>query len=100
MPTIRLKVSGWLCEEFDAVPVDPGGLPVSIYEGETILEMVCQLPLQHKGLGNILLGKQNLEFGANILVTVNGVFVNPHDRAEARLCDGDEVTLLPVVAGG
>ena len=100
MPIIKLKVSGWLCEEFHAAPLAREGVPVSVYEGETVLEMVRQLPLQHQALRKILSGKQDLEFGADFLIAVNGVFINLHDRAEARLRDGDEVTLLPIVAGG
>jgi molybdopterin converting factor small subunit len=100
MPTIKLKVSGWLSEEFGVAGVHPEELLVSIAEGATILEMVRQLPLQHKFFRKVPFGKPDLEFGADILVTVNGVFVNPHDQAEARLRDGDEVTLLPMVSGG
>ena len=36
----------------------------------------------------------------NVLVVLNGCIVNPYDRAEALLKDGDEVMLLPMFDGG
>jgi thiamine biosynthesis protein ThiS len=34
------------------------------------------------------------------VVVLNGVIVNPHDRSETVLKSGDEVMLLPAMAGG
>ncbi len=35
-----------------------------------------------------------------MLVVLNGVFVNPQDREQTQLKDGDEVMLVPVMDGG
>ncbi len=48
----------------------------------------------------IVFDSENLEFGAEVLVILNGAFVNPQNPAETYLKEGDEVTLLPVVSGG
>ena len=97
---MTLKISGWLHEELDSAWTHPDGLAVSISEGETVLEMVRQLTRENDVVRKFVAEKDELEFGANVLVVLNGVFVNPHDRSETLLKDGDEVTLLPVVAGG
>ncbi len=34
------------------------------------------------------------------LVLLNGVYVEPEDRATTRLCDGDAVAVWPPIAGG
>jgi sulfur carrier protein ThiS len=45
-------------------------------------------------------GHKNLEFGAEVLVILNGAFVNPQNLAETYLQEGDEVMLFAVVSGG
>jgi molybdopterin converting factor small subunit len=94
MPTVTLKVGGWIRESLDATWAHPDGLSVCISEGETVLGMARQLAKQ------IAFEKENLEFGASVVVILNGAFVNPYNPSEALLSDGDEVMLLPVVAGG
>ena len=42
----------------------------------------------------------NLPAGLTHLVLVNGVYVNPSDRATTRLKEGDALAIWPPVAGG
>jgi molybdopterin converting factor small subunit len=100
MPTVTVKISGWLTENLDPSWTHPDGLSVPTGEGETILGMVRQLAAESDVFRKIVFPKDYLEFGADVLVILNGVFVNPYDRSETLLRDGDEVMLLPVVDGG
>jgi sulfur carrier protein ThiS len=98
MPMVRLEVGGWLRERLDATGAHRGNFSVSIPEGETILGMARQLAAQNEVFRKIIFKQE--EFGANVLVILNGIFVNPQNRAETLLKDGDEMMLLPVVDGG
>ena len=100
MPTVRLKVSGWLRHSLDAALAEPDGVSISVREGESIPGMARQVAAQYEGFRRLLIDAEDREFGANVLVILNGAFVNPHDRAEALLREGDEVVLLPVMDGG
>ncbi len=100
MPTVTLKVTGWLRQSLGEALAHPEGLRVSIREGETIPGMARQLAAEHQIFRRLLFEEANQEFGANVLVILNGALVNPHDRAETLLKDGDEVMLLPVMDGG
>ena len=100
MPTVRLKVSGWLRHRLGAALAQPEGLTVSVRDGESIPGMARQLAAQHEVFRALFFDETNQEFGANVLVVLNGSFVNPHDRSETLLKDGDEVMLLPVMDGG
>jgi molybdopterin converting factor small subunit len=100
MPTVTLKVSGWLRQNLGMALAPAEGIPVRVREGESIPGMAGQLAAQHEAFRTLLFDETNQEFGANVLVILNGSFVNPHDRSETLLKDGDEVMLLPVMDGG
>jgi molybdopterin converting factor small subunit len=100
MPTVKLKVAGWLLESLDSAWTNPEGVSVSISDGETISEMARQLAARNDVFRKIVFDKKNSEFGAEVLVILNGAFVNPQDRSETLLKQGDEVMLLPIVDGG
>jgi sulfur carrier protein ThiS len=100
MPTVRLKVAGWLLTSLGSAWMNPEGVSISILEGETISEMARQLALENDSFQKIVFDREGLEFGATVLVVLNGIFVDPNDRLETRLKEGDEVMLLPVVDGG
>ena len=100
MPSVTLKISGWLRQSLGAALARPEGVPVSIREGESIPGMARQLAAQHEIFRRLFFDETDQEFGANVLVVLNGSFVSPHDRSETLLKDGDEVMLLPVMDGG
>jgi len=100
MPTVKLKLAGWPLAGLDAVWTNPEGVSVSISGGETICDMARQLALRDDVFRKIVFDSENLEFGAEVLVILNGAFVNPQNPAETYLREGDEVMLLPVVSGG
>jgi len=100
MPTVRLKVNRWLCQGPSLELTSPGGASISAPEGETILGMVRRLAAEDPGLWKAILDEKTQEIRPNVLVTLNGCLVNPYDRSEALLKEGDEVLLLPNFDGG
>ncbi len=100
MPTVTLKIAGWLRQRVGGVCDSPDAIRVSIEEGASISGMARQLAAQHAIFRTLLFEEADGEFGANVLAVLNGVFVNPQDCAETQLKDGDEVMLLPVMDGG
>ena len=96
---VKLKLCGWLCDYMHAAWAHGDGL-VPVSEGDSILEMCRQLALQDEGFRKIVFDQEDLGFGESVVVVLNGVIVNPHDRSETVLKSGDEVMLLPAMAGG
>lgn len=99
MPMVKLKLCGWLPEYVHA-PWANGDSLVTTREGDTILEMCRRLALEDEGFRQIVFGQDDLGFGGNVLVVLNGVSVNPHDPAGTVLKNTDEVILLPALEGG
>jgi len=96
MVTVKLKVTRWMCQNLNIVLPDSGDMCVSVPEGESILGMVGRLAVEKGGFWKTILE----EIGASIVVVLNGSLVNPHDRAEVVLRDGDELLFLPMFDGG
>jgi sulfur carrier protein ThiS len=96
MVTVKLKVTRWMCQNLNIVLPGPGDMCISVPEGESILGMVGRLAVEKGGFWKIILE----QIGASIVVVRNGSLVNPHDRAEAVLKDGDELLFLPMFDGG
>jgi molybdopterin converting factor small subunit len=85
-----------MCQNLNITPPDPGDIPVSVHDGESVLGLVERLAVEQGGCWKTILR----EIGASILVVRNGSLVNPHDRPEALLRDGDELLFLPMFEGG
>ncbi len=85
-----------MCQNLNATPPDSGEICVSVPEGESILGMVGRLATEKGGLWKTILE----EIGASVIVVQNGSFVNPFDRPEALLKEGDELLFLPMFDGG
>ena len=100
MPTVKLKICGWMRDYLDPRLADPDGSSLSVSEGETILEMGRRLARQDESFRKIVFEESDLQFGASVLVILNCVIVNLHDRSETLLKDGDEVILLSAAGGG
>ncbi len=96
MPLVHLRITRWMCQNLNATPPDSGEICVSVPEGESILGMVGRLATEKGGLWKTILE----EIGASVIVVQNGSFVNPFDRPEALLKEGDELLFLPMFDGG
>jgi thiamine biosynthesis protein ThiS len=100
MATVIVKATRWLCQQMNVAPPNPDGVAVSVSEGESVRAMLRRLAAEGEGFWKAFLDAECQEVGDQVLVAVNGRLVNPADRSETRLRDGDEVLLLPLVDGG
>ncbi len=96
MPVVRLKLTRWMCQNLNIALPGSGDMCVSVPEGESILGMVRRLAVEKGGFWKTIFE----EIGASIIVTLNGSLVNPYDRHEAPLKEGDELLFLPMFDGG
>ncbi len=100
MATVTVEATRWLCEHVNIAPPDSGGIPVTVPEGESVRGMLCRLAADRGGFWETFLDAQAQEVGGHVLVILNGRLVNPADRGESLLRDGDQVLLLPMIEGG
>jgi len=100
MAIVTVTVTRWLCQHVSVEPPDPAGVPVEVSEGETVRDILCRLAAKREGPWTAFLDEQAREVGSHVLVTLNGRLVNPADRGESLLRDGDQVLLLPMIEGG
>ena len=96
MVTVKLKVTRWMCQNLNIALPGSGEMCVSVSEGESILGMLRRLAVEKGGFWKTIFE----EIGASIIVVLNGSLVNPHDRVEVVLRDGDELLFLPMFDGG
>ena len=101
MPTVKLKIYSWLSQGLDASSASFEEMPIVVPEGESVLEMARRLASSDDGVfRRAIFDQTNQKIRTHIAVILNGRFVNPYERAEAALNDGDEVTFLPILHGG
>jgi len=100
MPKVKLRVNRWLCRSLNIEPTDSSEIFISVPEGESLSEMVSRLAAEDSIFWRALLDEKSQGIGANILVILNGRIVNPYDRSETLLKEGDELTFLPAFDGG
>ena len=100
MATVTVKVTRWLCQHVGVAPLEPDGAPVAVSEGESVRDLLCRLAAEGGGLWKAFLDDQGREVGGHVLVILNDRLVNPANRGETLLRDGDRVLLLPMIEGG
>ena len=100
MPTVKLVVTRWLRESLNLGSTDPGEIALYVPEGESILGMVRRLAAEQGGFWEKIADAEGQNIHMDVLVICNGRIVNPYDRGEATLQEGDEVMFLPAFAGG
>ncbi len=98
MPQVRVRLNRWLRERM--APPGSEVVLVSVPEGESLLGLVHHLTTENDGIWRTIFDEHGQGLLANLLVIHNGRIVNPHDRAQALLNDGDEVMFLPLFDGG
>ena len=98
MPQVSVKLNHWLRERIE--PTSPEEVFVLVPEGESINGLVRRLTAENGVLRGLAIDEQGQDFLANALVIHNGWYVNPSDRSQVRLREGDELVFLPMFTGG
>ena len=73
---------------------------MQVPEGESINGLVRRLTEENGVLRGLAIDEQGQDVLANALVIHNGWYVNPSDRSQVRLREGDELLFLPMFTGG
>ncbi len=76
MPTVKLRITRWLCENLKIGPPGSSEIGVSVAEGASILEMVRRLAAGNGGFWVTMLE----EIGSNVIIVLNGSLADPYDR--------------------
>ncbi len=100
MPQVKLKVTRWLRESLGVEATGPEEISISVPEGELILGVLRRLTAEDSVFRKIIVDNQGQEFLANVLVILNGCIVDPYDRSQSLLKEGDELMFLPTFDGG
>ena len=74
--------------------------PVTVLEGESILELVRRLAAQDEFFRKNIYDETHQMIETNIVVVLNGSVVNAQDRASTVLREGDEVRFISMFYGG
>jgi hypothetical protein len=98
MPRVSVKLNHWLRERME--PTCPEEISMQVSEGESINGLVHRLTSENGVLRGLAIDEQGQDFLANALVIHNGWYVNPSDRSQVRLREGDELMFLPMFTGG
>ena len=100
MPQVILKVSRWLSQGSEGASTAFVEIPVATSEGESITGVVRRLAAETHAIPKVIFDEKTRGIQANVVVMLNGRIVNPHQRPELALNEGDEVTFLPMHDGG
>ena len=98
MPRVSVKLNHWLRERIE--PTSPDEIFVLVPEGESINGLVRRLMAEDGVLRGLASDEQSQDLLANVLVIHNGWYVNPYDRSQVLLREGDELMFLPMFSGG
>jgi molybdopterin converting factor small subunit len=97
---VTLRINKWLYPNANSAAATGEGLAVSVPDGTSVLEMVDSLEREEPVLWKLLFDEKTHMIHQNILVVLNNRVVNPYDRSDTGLAEGDEVMFLPVFDGG
>lgn len=100
MPKVKLKVSYSLRQSLGDETADTEEILVSALEGESVLTLLRRLAAENGLFWKSLFDEEHQAIHPGVLLILNNRIINPYDRSEATLKEGDELTLLPMMDGG
>lgn len=100
MLQVKLKINRWLGQGLDSNSAGFEEILISVPNGESVLEMVRRLAANNEVFRKEILDKESQNIHTNIIIILNGRIINPYERSETMLKEGDEVTFLPMLHGG
>lgn len=97
---VKLKLDSWLWHGSDLEPVTSKEIYISVPEGECILEVVSNFVKEDPVFWKNFYDERDHIILQNVIVILNNRIVNPYNREETILKDGDELIFLPMFDGG
>jgi molybdopterin converting factor small subunit len=98
MIQVKLKVFSWLKGRGNLAGFDEEIL--SVPDGETVIDMTRRLASREEVFRTAIFDPEGQRIREDIGIILNGRFVNPYERSEVTLREGDEVIFLPILHGG
>jgi molybdopterin converting factor small subunit len=100
MSRVKLKIDRLLSRGLEADSPGLEEIPVSVSEGESVVDMVRRLSSEDGAFRKAIYDEEKRMIQAEIIIILNGRIVTPYECSQAALKEGDEVTFLPMVDGG
>ena len=100
MPQVKLKLNRFLRPGFDSGSADLEEIPITAMEGESIFELARRLAAENNVFHKEIFDEKNQMIETNIVVLLNGRIVNPYERSNTLLREGDEITFISMLYGG
>ena len=97
---VKLRVNKWLRQSLNLESTNSQEISISAPEGVSILEIVSNLAKEDRILWKSIFDEKNYIIQPKVIVILNGRIINPYDRSETILKNGDELTFLPMFNGG
>ena len=97
---VKLKVDRWLRQSLNSELTSSKEIFISAPEGASVWDIASNLAKEDPVLWKNLFDEKTRMVQPDVLVTLNNRLINPSDRSEATLKEGDELTFLAMVDGG
>jgi len=100
MGKVRLKFPAWFASMLNAKGSDLATLEQEIGEGATVGDLLTDLASSYTDFRKVVFNPDVGKVGDQLIVFLNNSLLQRSDVTEAKLSDGDSVTILPVYTGG
>ncbi|MFC2025122.1 MoaD/ThiS family protein [Chloroflexota bacterium] len=100
MGKVQLKIPSWVAIMLNEQGSDWFILEKEIGEGATIGDLLADLASDYTDFRKVLFNPDIGKVSDQVNVILNNNLLQSTDMTEAKLNDGDTVTLLPVYTGG
>jgi molybdopterin converting factor small subunit len=100
MPQVKLKMPRFLRRGSEDNSTDIVEILITASKGESIFELVRRLVAEDTVFRKDIFDEKNQMIETNIIVILNGRIINPYERSNTILQEGDEVTFVSMLYGG
>ena len=100
MRHVVLRMDRYLSQGFCADSTDLDEIYVPATEGESVLDLLWSYAAKNETFRRAVFDEKSQRIQMSVMVIMNGRIVNPYNRSEATLKDGDEVMVLAMLDGG
>ena len=100
MPHVILKMDRYLSRGPDAGSPAFEAIHLQATEGESVLDLLSSYAAMNETFRKAVFDEKSQRIQMTAIVIMNGRIVNPHDRSETSLKEGDEVMVVSMMDGG